>query len=53
MRVRGFARLRNHQQQSVFVKYWIAVTKFRGVIDINWNASQLLNHVLARQTRVP
>ncbi len=52
-RVGRFARLRDDQQQRVFIHHRVAVTKLRGIVDIHLNASKLLNHVLTRQAGMP
>ena len=52
-RVRGLARLRDHQHRGAFVDDRVAVAELRGVLDLDRDARVLLEHVLADQPGVP
>src|SRR5204862_2885252 len=48
----SLTRLRNNQQQRVFIEYRIAIAKLGSVIDFDGNACELFDHVFAGESGV-
>jgi hypothetical protein len=51
--ISGFARLRDGDEQVVFLNQWISIPKLTADIDLHRRSDHLLKKVLADQPRVP
>ena len=51
--VRRLSRLADRDDQRALVQHRVLVAELRGVLDLDRNARQVLEHVLADQRRVP